>query len=80
VYKKGSRSKVENYRPVAILNCCSKILQEIVRQQFEKHFQGMKLILEEQHGFRPGQSTSSAAYSAIYDIRRLRAEGKTVVL
>jgi hypothetical protein len=80
VFKKGSRSKMENYRPVAILNCCRKILEEIVRQQFEKHFQGMKLILEEQHGFRPGRSTSSAAHSAIYDIRRLRAEGKTVAL
>jgi hypothetical protein len=69
----------KNFPLVAILNCCSKIMEEIVQQQFETHFKGMKLIPEEQHGFRPSRSMSSAAHVAVHDIRRLRVDGKCVV-
>jgi hypothetical protein len=79
VHKKKSRSDVKNFCLVAILNCCSKIMEEIVQQQFETHFKGMKLIPEEQHGFRPSRSMSSAAHVAVHDIRRLRVDGKCVV-
>ena len=35
IYKKGDRDKTENYRPVSILNCFSKVHERFIHEQFE---------------------------------------------
>ncbi|KAL1401834.1 hypothetical protein pipiens_001008, partial [Culex pipiens pipiens] len=30
IHKSGSTKKVENYRPISILNCLAKVLEKIV--------------------------------------------------
>ena len=35
IYKKGGRDKTENYRPVSILNCFSKVHERFIHEQFE---------------------------------------------
>ena len=35
IYKKSNRDKIENYRPVSILNCFSKVYKRFPHEQFE---------------------------------------------
>ena len=35
VYKKSDRDKHENYRPVSILNCLSKVCERFLHEQFK---------------------------------------------
>lgn len=57
IHKKGSKSKVENYRPISILNTIPKLLEKLVyNSMYPIVTQG---ISEEQHGFIRGRSTIS---------------------
>ena len=40
IYKKKDRQKVENYRPVSILNCFSKIYEKYIHEQFKPFMEG----------------------------------------
>ena len=57
IHKKGSRSKVENYRPVSLTSQISKLMESLIRDAIEKHLENNFLIRESQHGFRKGQRT-----------------------
>ena len=35
IYKKKNRDKIENYRPVSILNCFSKVYEEFLLEKFK---------------------------------------------
>lgn len=57
IHKKGSRTLVENYRPISKLCVFVKILEKIVYAQV---YSALKLSFSEnQHGFLRGRSTSS---------------------
>ena len=57
MYKKGDRSDINNYRPVSILPCVSKILERIVFKNVFNYFLDNKLITPHQSGFMPGDGT-----------------------
>lgn len=57
IFKSGDRSKIENYRGIAILNTIAKLFEKIVTDEIVKFLLGK--IDEHQHGFRSGHSTSS---------------------
>ena len=55
IFKKGNRSKVENYRPVSLLSIPSKISERIL---FRRLYNFFELILDvSQYGFRKKKST-----------------------
>ena len=49
IFKKGDQRKVENYRPVSLLNIDSKILEKSVHIALYNHFQNF--LTKSQHGF-----------------------------
>ena len=49
IFKKGDRRKVENYRPVSLLNIDSKILEKCIYIALYDHFQNF--LTKSQHGF-----------------------------
>lgn len=57
LYKKGDKSIVSNYRPVALLSCTSKILEKILYKFIFNHLFFNDLIYKYQSGFLPGFST-----------------------
>lgn len=59
-HKKGSLTKVENYRPISLISSFSKIIEKIVVKRMTEHLQNQNLITEHQHGFLKGRSTISA--------------------
>lgn len=57
LHKKGSKSHIENYRPISILNVLSKCLEKIIYESIYPTI--AQSIPEQQHGFIKGRSTTS---------------------
>jgi hypothetical protein len=60
LHKKGSKSKVENYRPISNLCAGSKVFEKLVLARFLE-FDADTLFTNNQHGFRKNRSTITAA-------------------
>ena len=56
LFKKGSKKKAENYRPVSLTSVVCKVLESIVRNFLTKHMEDNRLYIKHQHGFRSGHS------------------------
>jgi len=56
IHKSGSKTKVEQYRPVSNLNSISKLFEKIVLSKLETIEDG-----DFQHGFKKGRNTTTAA-------------------
>ncbi len=57
VPKKGDRSNLTNYRPIALLSCLSKAFETILNKKIHKHLSASNLLSDRQYGFRKGRST-----------------------
>lgn len=55
--KNGSRSKVENYRPVAVLSAPGRVSESILNRHITRQVQTQ--LNDSQHGFRAGKSTAN---------------------
>ena len=66
IFKKGNRIQCENYRPISILPCLSKILERIIHNQVYNFLDKNKLIRPAQYGFRRQHSTELAVLD-LYD-------------
>ena len=51
LFKKGSRKKANNYRPVSLASQICKVMERIIRKQVTKHLQHNSLMSKHQHGF-----------------------------
>ena len=58
-FKKGSRSKAGNYRPISLTSVIGKVLERIIRDQVTEHLDLHSLIFDTQHGFRKGKSCTT---------------------
>ena len=56
----GSKYEFTNYRPIAILNTLSKVLEKVVEYQLRQYFRQNNLFYSAQYGFIPSRSTSHA--------------------
>ena len=70
VYKSGSVSEIENYRPVFILSVVSKVMEKEFHKQFSVYLEENKLILDFSLFFRTNKSTELAAFTLVEEIRR----------
>ena len=62
IFKKGDKSKIENYRPIANLCAGSKVFEKLILKQI--HYLESKNLLDltgkQQHGFKKIKSTATA--------------------
>jgi Reverse transcriptase (RNA-dependent DNA polymerase) len=56
LFKKGSKNKPENYRPVSLTSIIGKMLESIVKDHIVNHLNKFNLIKSSQHGFTKGRS------------------------
>ena len=56
LFKKGSRNKPENYRPVSLTSVVSKLLETLIRDHMVEFLVKHKLINTSQHGFLKARS------------------------
>ncbi len=57
IFKKGNETKVENYRPISNLNSISKLFERCLLNRIS----ALDTDGPNQHGFKPGHSTTTAA-------------------
>ena len=57
VYKKGSKSSVENYRPISLTCLVMKIFEKIIRDDLMSKCS--QILNKNQHGFLPGKSCTT---------------------
>ena len=60
IFKKGDKSKPENYRPISILPTLSKIYERHIASQIHEFFLSKNLFYKEQSGFRKFHSCQTA--------------------
>ena len=56
LFKKGSKGKVENYRPVSLTSIVGKLLESIIKDQIVQFLELNQLLRDSQHGFMSGRS------------------------
>ena len=59
IFKKGSRSSPENYRPVSLTSVLSKLLEKLISKRVMEHLLINNIIPRQQHGFLKGKSTAT---------------------
>ena len=59
IFKNGSRQQVNNYRPISVTSCCSRVLERIINNKIVDFLTRQSLLLDTQHGFRFGFSTDT---------------------
>ncbi|XP_022175933.1 uncharacterized protein LOC111038911 [Myzus persicae] len=57
IFKSGDKADVKNYRPVSILSHISKLFELLVLRSIQSPINS--ILIDEQHGFRPGRSTTT---------------------
>lgn len=60
LYKKGNKCSIENYRPISLLSCLSKVLERVVFERMASFIDKNDILCSSQHGFREGRSTQTA--------------------
>ena len=56
LFKKGSRNKSENYRPVSLTSVICKLLERLIRDHMVDFLVKHKLLNSSQHGFLKARS------------------------
>ena len=59
IFKKGSKTSPNNYRPVSLTSILCKTMETLVKTKVLNHMVDNQLICKEQHGFAPGRSCST---------------------
>ena len=56
IFKKGSKTKPGNYRPVSLTCIPCKIMESIIKDKVQEHVEKHCALSEKQHGFSKGKS------------------------
>ena len=76
LFKKGDVTLLNNYRPISLLPCVSKIFERVLFNQLYEYFDRNDLLTQHQHGFRKNHSTEFAAMELIDRVANLLELGK----
>ena len=66
---------VDNYRPISLLNCFSKIFERLIHKQVIHFLHKHALLYQYQFGFRENHSTAFALIEIIDDIKMISTIG-----
>ena len=58
IFKQGSRSLCNNYRPISVLSALSKIFERCILNQLIFHFNTENILVSNQFGFRARKTTT----------------------
>ncbi len=78
IFKKGSRSLPENYRPISLTTFFGKVMEKIIKKIIENYLDSNDLIRDTQHGFKKGKSCLSNLLISQYYIMKLLDEKEVV--
>lgn len=78
IYKSGSKTKLNNYRPVSVLNVASKPIEKILHQQIQNYCTQYNIVHQSQFGFVPFSNTMTAVAHLVNYISIGLDDGKKV--
>ena len=78
IFKKGSKHKASNYRPVSLTCICSKMFEHIMVSQINRHLKERGILILEQHGFREGLSCDTQLIDFDHDLHTMLSAHKQV--
>ena len=55
IFKSGSKSRSENYRPISLTSVPGKIIERLIRDEIVNHMKQNQLFSKSQHGFLAGR-------------------------
>ena len=67
LFKKGDKSKAENYRPISLTSISCKILEHVVHSNIMGHLDRFNILDDAQHGFRKRRSCVTQLISTLND-------------
>ena len=70
IFKKGSRSKPAIYRPVSLTSGPRKLLEHIIYRSIMIHLNSFHILVDAQHGFRPGRSRETQLINTVEHLAR----------
>ena len=70
LYKKGDKTEVNNYRPISLQNCMSKILEKTVKSQMVEYLEHNELLPNNQFGFRNKQGLNHLHFKLNQEITK----------
>jgi hypothetical protein len=79
IFKKGDKTKMNNYRPISLLPVLSKVFEKVLNNQITSHLNEHKIIDENQYGFRSGHSTEDCVARFVDKIEKELITKKHVV-
>ena len=68
IFKQGSRSLCDNYRPISVLPALNKVFEKCIYNQLISHFSSENIIPPTQYGFKPGSTTIDCLVDLIEEI------------
>lgn len=78
IFKKGSKSEANNYRPVSLTSVLCKILESLVKVKIMDFMMESSLFSKKQFGFISGRSTSLQLLKVMEDWTKILDEGGRV--
>ena len=78
IHKKGSKTLVNNYRPVSLTFKVCKVMEGMLRDCIVDHLKTRKLIKESQHGFSKGRSCLTNLLIFLEEVTKFIVNGNPV--
>ena len=78
IFKKGSKIKASNYRPISLTSILCKLLESFVRDQLMEYMKDNNLFSNDQHGFLPKRSCVTQLLLIIDHWTKLIDEGHLI--
>lgn len=79
IFKHGNEEDIENYRQITLVCVLSKLFEKILSNRIMAYLESKSILIENQHGFRPGRSVETATVSLFNFICREVDGGNHVV-
>ena len=72
----GKTEPLKNCRPISVLSCFSKILEQVMYNRFSKYLGENKLLFQKQFRFREGHSSDRALVELISNVHNFFNQNK----
>lgn len=76
IFKTGTRSDPNNYRPISVLPVISKIFEKVLYNRLDPYLDSISFLYPKQYGFRQRSNTLSASVDLITKVKNSIDEGK----
>ena len=76
IFKAQESDRFENYRPISVLSCFSKLLEKLMYNRLISYIEVNKILSKHQYGFRKNRSTELAIIELVDKITKGIDQGK----